>query len=222
VVDGIADACRALEVPVVGGNVSLYNESEAGAVYPTPVVVALGILEDVTRVIPAGFQAGGDLVVLAGSDRVSLGGSEYLRALHGRVAGAPVRPDLELHRRLLEALATAAQEGLVRSSHDLSEGGLLVALAEACAMGGLGARCTLSPEFFGTRADLALFGEGPSRVLLSVPPERYEAFAGLCARKGVPIRLLGRVGGDRLSVRLAGLEFFTPVAELKAAWEAYR
>jgi phosphoribosylformylglycinamidine synthase subunit PurL len=89
VVDGIADACRALEVPVVGGNVSLYNESEAGAVYPTPVVVALGVLDDVAHVVPAGFQAEGDLVVLAGSDRVSLGGSEYLRALHGRVAGAP-------------------------------------------------------------------------------------------------------------------------------------
>ena len=222
VVDGIADACRALEVPVVGGNVSLYNESEAGAVYPTPVVVALGVLDDVAHVVPAGFQAEGDLVVLAGSDRVSLGGSEYLRALHGRVAGAPVRPDLALHRRLLEALAAAAQEGLVRSSHDLSEGGLLVALAEACAMGGLGARCTLSPEFFGTRADLALFGEGPSRVLLSVPPGRYEEFAELCARAHVPIRLLGRVGGDRLHVSLAGLEFSAPVEELKAAWEAYR
>ncbi len=222
VVDGIADACRALGVPVVGGNVSLYNESHRGAVYPTPVVVALGVLEDVGRAVRAGFRAAGDLVVLVGSDAVSLGGSEYLKVLHGRVAGAPVRPDLDLHRRLIDVVVRAAEEGLLHSAHDVSEGGLAVALAEACVLGGLGARCTLSPEFFGTRADAALFGEGPSRVVVSVPPERYEEFAGLCAHHRVPIRLLGTTGGERLSLRLDHVELEVPVVELRSAWEAYR
>ncbi|MDR7462860.1 MAG: phosphoribosylformylglycinamidine synthase subunit PurL [Armatimonadota bacterium] len=222
VVDGIAEACRVLQVPVVGGNVSLYNESERGAVYPTPVVVCLGVMEDVTRTVGTGFAAAGDVVALVGSDRVSLGGSEYLRVVHGKVAGTPVRPDLVLHRRLLDVLARAGEEGMLRSSHDISEGGLAVALAEACVAGGIGARCTLSPEFFGTRADLALFGEGPSRVLVSVPPERYEAFAELCARAGVPLRLLGYVGGDQLQLRLPDGEVIVPVAELRSAWEAYR
>lgn len=222
VVAGIADACRTLGVPVVGGNVSLYNESEHGAVCPTPVVVCLGLLEDVAQAVPTGFRQPGDLVVLVGSDRVSLGGSEYLQRVHGRVAGAPVAPDLELHRRLVDALVEAAGQGLVHSAHDLSEGGLAVALAEACVLGGVGARCELSPEFFGRRGDVALFGEGPSRVVVSVPPQRYEAFAELCARKQVPIRLLGRVGGGELRVRLAELEVAVSVAELRSAWEAYR
>jgi phosphoribosylformylglycinamidine synthase len=221
-VDGIADACRALGVPVVGGNVSLYNESELGAVYPTPVVVCLGVLEDVGQAVPTGFRQAGDLVVLVGSDRVSLGGSEYLKTVHGRVAGQPVRPDLELHKRLVEVLVRSAEAGLLHSAHDLSEGGVAVALAEACVLGGIGARCRLSPQFFGGRTDLVLFGEGPSRVVVSVPPERYEAFAGLCARQGVPIRLLGRVGGTDLRLELAGCEVVVPVAELQAAWEAYR
>lgn len=222
VVDGIAEACRALGIPVVGGNVSLYNESEHGAVYPTPVVVALGVLEDVRHAVPAGFQAAGHLVVLVGEDAVSLGGSEYLRTFHARVAGAPVRPDLDLHRRLVDVLVHAAQEQLVASAHDLSEGGLGVGLAEACILGGLGACCTLSPEFFGNRPDVALFGEGPSRVVVSVAPERYEAFAQLCAQHRVPIRLLGHVGGDVLSVRLRDVELAIPVAQLRVAWEAYR
>ncbi len=222
VVDGIAAACRALGVPVVGGNVSLYNESDSGAVYPTPVVVALGVLEDVACAVPAAFRARGDVVALVGSDRVSLGGSEYLRVVHGAVAGAPVRPDLDLHRRLVDLLVEAAARRLLRSAHDLSEGGLAVALAEACVLGGLGARCTLSPEFFGPRADTSLFGEGPSRVLVSVPPDRYEAFAELCARCQVPLRLLGYVGGDALRIRLAHTELSVPVACLREAWEAYR
>ncbi|MER3456353.1 MAG: phosphoribosylformylglycinamidine synthase subunit PurL [candidate division GAL15 bacterium] len=222
VVDGIADACAALGVPVVGGNVSLYNESELGAVYPTPVVVCVGVLEDVSQVLPTGFCESGDLVALVGGDRVSLGGSEYLRVVHGRVAGAPARPDLQLHRRLVNVLVRAAQAGLLRSAHDLSEGGLGVALAEACVAGRLGARCTLSPQLFGGRADVALFGEGPSRVVVSVPPERYEAFAELCVREGVPIRLLGTVGEGELRVRLADGELAVSVEQLRAAQEAYR
>lgn len=222
VVDGIADACRVLGVPVVGGNVSLYNESERGAVYPTPVVVCLGVLEDVGCAVPTGFQKAGDLVVVVGSGQVSLGGSEYLRVVHGRVAGCPVRADLELHRRLVDVLVRAAQQGLLRSAHDLSEGGLAVALAEACVAGGVGARCQLSPELFGRRTDVALFGEGPSRVVVSVAPERYEAFAELCARSRVPIRLAGRVGGTDLRVQLAEAEVVVPVEDLRSAWEAYR
>jgi len=216
VVEGLADAARALEVPVIGGNVSLYNESSIGPIFPTPVVAALGVLEDVERTVPAGFQRDGDLVVLVGALDASLAGSTYLRWVHGQIAGAPLRPDIGLHRRLVEVLIGAAQLGILRSAHDASEGGLAVALAEACILGGRGAYCDLS--HFRGRADEVLFGEGPSRVVASVPVEGYEAFCALCWRHGVPLRLLGRVGGGRLRVRLAQGTFELPVATLREAY----
>ena len=216
VVLGLAEAARALEVPVISGNVSLYNESPTGPIFPTPVVAALGVLQDVGRAVPAGFQCDGDLVVLVGTPKASLAGSAYLRWVHGRVAGTPLRPDLGLHRRLVEVLVGAARAGILRSAHDTSDGGLAVALAEACILGGRGARCDLS--HFGGRADEVLFGEGPSRVVASIPVEGYEAFCAMCWRHRVPLWLLGRVGGMRLQVRLAQGAVDLPVATLREAY----
>jgi phosphoribosylformylglycinamidine synthase II len=216
VVLGLAEAARALGVPVIGGNVSLYNESPTGPIFPTPVVASLGVLQDVGRAVPAGFRRDGDLVVLVGAPEASLAGSAYLRWVHGRVAGTPLRPDLALHRRLVEVLVGAAQAGILRSAHDTSDGGLAVALAEACILGGQGARCDLS--HLSGRADEVLFGEGPSRVVASIPVEGYEAFCALCWQHRVPLRLLGRVGGMRLRVRLAQGAIDLPVVTLREAY----
>lgn len=220
-VRGIADACRALGLPVVGGNVSLYNESGLGPIHPTPIVVVLGVLADVTRAVPMGFQVSGDLVAVVGSGDLSLGGSEYLRVVHDRVAGAPVRADLDLHARIVDLLVECGQTRLVRSAHDLSDGGLAVALAEACMAGGLGAACALTDEdVAGRRSDEVLFGEGPSRVLVSVAPDLYDTFCERCAVHGVPIRLLGRVGGDRLQVKMPDTKVDLTVEDLRSAWES--
>ncbi len=216
VVEGIADACRALGLPVIGGNVSLYNES-TDRIYPTPIVVALGVLEDVSRAVPSGFQRPNDLVVLVGAASGSLAGSTYLKEVWGLVAGAPLAPDLGLHARLVELLVRAAREGLVRSAHDVSDGGLAVALAEACLLGGVGARCDLS--FVEARWDEVLFGEGPSRVVVTVPVDRYEAFCDLCWALRVPLRLLGRVGGDTLQIRLPRGTLDLSVGRLREVWE---
>ena len=219
VVAGIADACRALGVPVVGGNVSLYNESEGVAVYPTAVVVALGVLSDVRRALPAGFACEGDLVALVGASGASLGGSEFLKVVCGRVAGAPARPNLHLHGRLLELLVSCAEDGVLRSAHDLSEGGLAVALAEACLLGGLGARCELPAELCSGGPAQALFGEGPSRVLVSLDPGRYEAFVRRCRDLDVPVYRIGRVGGRTLGLWGAAGDVEVPLDELRVAWE---
>ncbi|MDR5684342.1 MAG: phosphoribosylformylglycinamidine synthase subunit PurL [Armatimonadota bacterium] len=217
VVRGIADACGALGLPVVSGNVSLYNESGEKPIHPTPIVAVLGVLADVAKAVPTGFQAPGDWIVLVGSHAVCLGASEYLRVVHGRLAGAPQRPDLELHARLVNLLVDCAQAGLLRSAHDVSDGGLAVALAEACMHGGVGAVCALADE--GRRADDVLFSEGPSRVLVSVAPDRYKAFCECCAAHGVPIRSIGWTGGDRLRIEAPGAVVDLTVGDLRAAWE---
>ncbi len=218
-VAGIGDACRALDVPVVGGNVSLYNEWEGVAVYPTPVVVALGVLDDVRRAVPPGFVREGDLVALIGSSEASLGASEFLKVVCGRVAGAPARPDLHLHRRLVDFLVSCARDGLLRSAHDLSEGGLAVALAEACLAGGLGARCELPAGLCANPAQ-ALFGEAPSRVLVSVDPRHCDALVRRSRDLDLPLHFLGEVGGSALRLRAGeAAKLEVRLGELKVHWE---
>ena len=131
-VAGIAEACVALDTPVTGGNVSLYNESPIGPVYPTPVIGMVGVVDSIRHVTGAAFTTAGDSIVLLGNPTDELGGSEYLARVHGIVAGAPPRCDLAAERKLIDALLEAIQSGLVRSAHDCSDGGLAVALAECC------------------------------------------------------------------------------------------
>ncbi len=206
---GMADACQALGTPVTGGNVSLYNETEGEAVYPTPVIGMLGLLEDVNKRVSPGFKKVGDTIALIGTvggNAVSLAGSEYLEQIHGVVSGCPREPDLAKERALLKILGEATGRGLLRSAADLSEGGLAVALAESCiqaepgasgatvALAGLG--CQQIPDH---RPDAVLFGECDSAVLVSFAPEDESKIAGLCASvssdEGAALRfgVLGKV-----------------------------
>ena len=211
-VEGIGAACRALDIPITGGNVSLYNETDGRGVLPTPVLGVVGLLEDATRVVRRAFRAAGDAVVLLGRTRAELGGSEYLHVVHDLVRGVPPALDLAQERRLQELLVGLASAGLVSSAHDCAEGGLAVTLAECCFDSGLGVEASLgqaddldgaaSAAGFGDIA--ALFSESASRVLLSTSAGQVQTVLARAAAAGVPAAVVGRVGGDRIRMTVAG------------------
>jgi phosphoribosylformylglycinamidine synthase len=203
-VAGLTEACRALEIPVVGGNVSFYNETLGQAILPTPIVGMAGILDDVEARCTQWFAAPGDRIALLGPDTVSLGGSELLWVRHRKVAGRLAPLDLPVERAVQEACRAAIGARLVASAHDCAEGGLAVALAEACVSGPRrqGAEVELGPS--GARPDLTLFGEGPSRVVVSVKAEGVRHFEQLMSEFRVPWRWIGRVGGERLIMKAGG------------------
>jgi phosphoribosylformylglycinamidine synthase len=216
-VRGIGDACRALGVPITGGNVSLYNETDGRAIYPTPVIGVVGLLEDAAHALRRSFRAKGDMVYLLGETGEDLGGSEMLAVVHGRVAGRPPRLDLEAERRLHALLAEGAARAVLVSAHDLSDGGLAVALAECCFAGdepGSGARLEVPA---GLRPDVLLFSESPSRAVVTTRDELR--MAELARRHGVRWTRLGTVGGDRLVLTSAGKALVeATVADLHQAW----
>ncbi len=214
-VEGLAEACRELGLPVVGGNVSFYNETSGRAILPTPVVGVVGVLDDAGRATTQWFKGSGHRIALLGPDAVSLGGSEYLWAVHRTLAGRLAPLDLALERRVQAAVVAAIEAGLVLSAHDCAEGGLAVALAECCLTGPEPVGATVAVPGAG-RSDLVLFGEGPSRVVVSVPGARSLEFEALMAESAIPWRWIGTTGGERLRIRrgettvvdaaLAGLE----------------
>ncbi|MDP2953641.1 MAG: AIR synthase related protein, partial [Chloroflexota bacterium] len=214
-IKGMAQACAVLGVPVISGNVSLYNETRGEAIYPTPVVGMLGLLEDVERRCSMGFQQEGDLVyVLGGAPGPGLAGSEYLEVVHGRVAGRPAI-DLELERQVQQCCLAAIGQGLLSSAHDCSEGGLAVALAESAMAGGLGFQ-GMSTTGSRRRADDFLFGEQPSRIVISVKPDRAPRLEKMAKRERVPLVRLGTVGSSRF-VLPPHLDL--PLEELRRAWQ---
>jgi phosphoribosylformylglycinamidine synthase len=198
-IDGIAEACRALELPVVGGNVSLYNETMGQAILPTPIIGVVGLLDEATQAGTQWFKEEGERIALLGPADVSLGGSEYLWIRHGRAAGRLAPLDLGMERRVQDAVRAAIAAGLTTAAHDCAEGGIAIALAEACVSGRepLGAEATLPSV---GRADLVLFGEGPSRVVVTVAPAQTAEFEALMAESAIPWRWIGRTGGDRLRI----------------------
>ena len=222
---GIADACRALETPVTGGNVSFYNESPAGAVDPTPVVGMIGLLARADRAVPSQARAAGDVVFVLGETRAELGASQLWEALHGFVGGQPPRVDLAAERRLVDYLVAAAERGLLRSAHDCSQGGLGVALAEI-AMGGpydeTGFGLDIDLTAYGLRlaADKLLFSESHGRAVVTCPPERATAALALAQELGVPAHRVGTVaergGAVRLRLRDAIVEH--PVEGLRQVY----
>lgn len=213
-VRGIADACRQFDVAVVSGNVSLYNESPEGAIHPTPIIGMLGVLPDVNQTVGIGFRSAGDRVWLVGDlqPQGSLAGSEYLAVEHGVEAGRPAPLNVELELRLQQVVRELVCEGLVQSAHDCSDGGLAVALAESCVSGRIGAQIRLAEAANAEQ----LFGEAPSRIVISVSEEQSAAARQRLDAAGVPVAELGEVCGDRLTVH-GTLD--VPVTELEATWE---
>jgi phosphoribosylformylglycinamidine synthase len=218
-IEGIADACRALDVPVVGGNVSFYNETLGQAVPPTPVIGVVGVLDDAGRLATQWFKAPGHRIALLGPDAVSLGGSEYLWAMHGRLAGRLAPLDLEMERRVQFAVRAAVDAGLVTAAHDCSEGGLSVALAEGAVTGPTPVGCDVSVPST-SRADATLFGEGASRVVVTVEPPRVREFEALMAESAIPWGWIGITGGDRVVIRAADRVVDVAVDRIAHAWRS--
>ncbi|MEK4359980.1 phosphoribosylformylglycinamidine synthase subunit PurL [Paenibacillus sp. FSL M7-1455] len=216
-VDGMAEACRVLDTPVIGGNVSLYNENASGAIYPTPVVGMVGLLHDTDHITTQGFKQEGDVIFLLGETKAELGGSEFQYAVHGLTEGRPPALDLDTEKTLLAGVLGAIQSGLVQSAHDLSEGGLAVALAESCISGSIGAQVSLSTQL---RSDVALFSESQSRILLSASREQADKLEAYLSERGVPVTRIGSVGGESLAVTINDAQAVNePVEGLRQVWE---
>jgi phosphoribosylformylglycinamidine (FGAM) synthase-like enzyme len=216
-VAGLAHACRALDLPIVSGNVSLYNDSSGeSAIYPTPVVGMVGLIEDYGKRLGAALRAEGDFVMLVGSSHNDLGGSEYLNVEHGMVAGRPPALDLARERAVDRLILAAAENGLLHSAHDCAEGGMLIALAECCLLGGIGIRCPAIRPEAPLRLDAAFFGESPSRFVVSLPSRAMPELQSLARRHHVEISLLGLAGGN--SLEFEG-QFRLTLEEMRQAWE---
>ena len=215
VIQGLRDGCIALGVPVVSGNVSFYNETRGVSIYPTPTVAMVGILARVERHVTPWFKSDGDHVVLLGTTREEFGGSEYLKVFHGLVRGTPPWIDLKLERAVQQCCLKAVERGIVRSAHDVSEGGLAVALTECCVAGPgrpLGVRIELHEMM---RADALLFGESQSRIIVSVKGKNLNRLREIAEKEGAPMQVIGEVGGARFVVQPM---IRLPVEELKAIW----
>lgn len=214
-VAGMGEACTVLETPVTGGNVSFYNENPHGAVYPTPVIGMVGLVEDLSHVTTPWFKRAGDLVALLGETRGEIGGSEYLKVHFGKVAGDCPALDLQREKPLQTACLEAIRAGLIESAHDVSEGGLGVALAECCFLGPeirLGTDIALDGPI---RNDFLLFGEDQSRILVSVTRDNFPRLQEICKRHRVPLSILGEVGEDRLRIKNV---LDIPVGDLAATY----
>jgi phosphoribosylformylglycinamidine synthase len=223
-VEGIGEACRALGTPITGGNVSLYNETDGRAIYPTPVIGVVGLLEHADRVVTRRFQSAGDVVVLLGKGRGELGGSEYLKLVHGLVRGVPPALDLEAERALQALLVELADARLMHSAHDCSDGGLAVTLAECCFdTDGIGADVSIDAVTIAGAVSVnraaALFGESATRVVVSAAPEAAAEVVRRAAAAGVPAQVIGRTGGRVLRVAVGGeIVVDVTLAEAERAW----
>ena len=217
-VEGVAEACRAFGTAVTGGNVSLYNESPAGVVDPTPTIGMVGLIDDERHITTQWFKSAGDEILLVGKIGEGLGGSQFLKVCHGHKRGPPPRVDLELEIKVQTAVRDLIREGLVKNAHDCAEGGIGVALAECC----------FNPEeIFGADIDLGacdtpatavLFNESQSRVVISVAGHNAEKAMSILRERDVPVQQLGKVGGDDLRIRVNEESFRWPIANLYDCW----
>ena len=215
---GLAEGCRALGVPVTGGNVSLYNQTGQTAILPTPVVAVLGVIDDVTRRTPSGFVAEGQQVYLLGATREELSGSEWAHVVHGHLGGTPPRVDLAAEKELGDILVNASRDGLVDAAHDLSDGGLAQALVESCLRHGIGARVWLPDDL---DAFVALFSESAGRAIVAVPRSEEVRFTDMCAARGFPHARIGVTDGRGEDALLdVQDQFSVSLGELRAAWSA--
>jgi phosphoribosylformylglycinamidine synthase len=230
-VRGLGEACRAFDTPVTGGNCSLYNQSPAGPIDPTPTIAMVGLIERREHITTQWFKDERDVILLLGEAfdtrdlLLGLGGSAYLQAVHGRKTGRPPRCDLEQEKLLQQALRGWIASGVIKSAHDCSEGGLGVALAEACISQTAGRE---TPRLIGASIDLSaipaprldglLFGETQGRVVVSVAPQQVSKVLGQAKILGLPARQIGVVGGTDLIVKTAGPELKAGTTELHDSW----
>jgi phosphoribosylformylglycinamidine synthase len=200
-VRGIGTACLALETPVTGGNVSFYNESPQGAIYPTPVIGMLGELESIDKIMTADFKQPGDVIILLGTTAGHLGGSEYLKLVHDTIAGNAPALSLDFERKLQQFCLELINSNSINSCHDCSDGGLAVALAECCIFNNdmlLGAeiRCDIA-----IRNDYYLFGEDQSRIIISASPDKAKNILDGAGKNKIPVEIIGTVTKDRLKIQ---------------------
>jgi phosphoribosylformylglycinamidine synthase len=225
-VNGMIASCKALNTPVTGGNVSFYNESPKAAIYPTPTVGMVGILDDLSKRVPSHFQNEGDILFLAGDTYDEIGGSHYLMIEHGLKKGLPPRLDLAKEKALQNFILAMGDSCLLKSCHDLAEGGLAVALAESCfgKEEGIGAVVDqldlVTPRAAdkkSLRKDSLLFGESQSRVLITVKPEHKEEILRKAKSFSVPLYQIGRTGGKELHV---GDAIRAKIADLREIYDS--
>jgi len=215
-VRGIRDACTVFGIPIVGGNVSFYNETDGRPIPPTPTIALVGLLADVEHLTSQWFKAEGDAIVLLGRTREELGGSEYLATMHGIARGTPPWIDLSVEMQVQRLCREAIREGILRSAHDVSEGGLAVALAESCMSAPDGSQWGAEIEIQGSiRPDAWMFGESQSRILVSLRRKHLGRLRELAAQADVPTTVLGEVRGRRLRI---GSLVDVGVADLYASW----
>jgi phosphoribosylformylglycinamidine synthase len=216
-IDGLVDGCRALGTPVTGGNVSFYNQTGGTAILPTPVVGVLGVIEDVSKRVPIGFAAQGEVIVLLGDTRDELAGSVWADVVHDHLGGLPPVVDFDHERRLAELMIILGQRGVLSSAHDLADGGLAQGVVESSLRKGFGAEIEL-PE--GTDPFVTLFSESAGRVLVSLSADRLEELAELAEQHGIALTQLGRVGSATDAMISVAGQFSLPLADLRAAWQA--
>ena len=222
-VEGISEACRALDIPITGGNVSLYNETDRNAIYPTPILGVVGLVEDASRVLARTFRAAGDEIIALGRGSAELGMSEYLKQIHGVMNGDAPQLNLDAERALIGLLTRAAAAGLLQSAHDCSDGGVAITLAESSFdTAGIGLDVDLEPEPGAGDVDATtgtLFGESASRAIVSVRPSDRAALLKLAAEARVFARLIGRTGGDRIRMAVDGaMRIDVPLSEAEQVW----
>lgn len=212
-IEGIKKACLALNIPVVSGNVSFYNETKGVPIFPTPTIGMVGIIEDVAKIIKPWFMENDNLIGLIGINKPEAGGSEYLLTIHDKICGPPPLIDLELEKRVQQFTREGIRHGLLNSAHDCSEGGIAVAIAESCVPNNIGAIVELKDDI---RIDFLLFGESQSRIVVSFPERNLNELNNLATRFNVPFSVIGRTGGDNLIVKDI---FDCSLAEMKHAWQ---
>lgn len=215
-VAGMSDACQELKTPVIGGNVSFYNETKGEPIYPTPVVGMVGLLENISQVTTMDFKEDGDIIILLGQTKDELGASTYISIIHGLEAGRPPEMNLQLEKLVQDTALAMINEGLVKSAHDCSEGGLAVALAESCIAGGIGAEVSLTEPL---RPSALLFSESQSRIVITTPIDKVDQVLQRLNQNQVPYKVLGNVGGTELSIVGSGCKVRLDV---KVMEEKYR
>ncbi|GKU80536.1 phosphoribosylformylglycinamidine synthase subunit PurL [Paenibacillus sp. L3-i20] len=215
--DGMSEACVILDTPVIGGNVSLYNENAKGAIYPTPVIGMVGLVHDIDHIMTQKFKSEGDAIVLLGETKAEFGGSELQYVMNGAPSGRPPVVDLATEKKVQNAVLGAIQQGLVASAHDLSEGGIAAAIAESCISGAIGAEVNLTSDL---RPDHLLFSESQSRILLSAKPDQVEALNAWLTEQGVVHATIGTVTGSNVTIKVNGKAGINaPVQQLEKVWK---